>query len=514
MDVVVNWLVQGSVVAIVAAAALRVIPASQPHLRHALASVAFLLVAALPLLSLVLMPFVGAPLVASPSATLPLVSDSRIVALPDAWWTSPWLAVALGLVWCVSQACRFGVGARAVRRARRFARVCPPGVVARLPHFARLGTTGRRSRVVLSRDVSGAGVLGCGRPVIAVAPALVRDLDPADLDRVLVHEWAHVQRRDDVTQVLQQVGRAIAGWHPAAWWLDRQIAFEREAACDRIAVAMTGSAKRYAACLAALAARPRLGPAPLPMLAAAAPSRLRRRIMRILDPQPTPAAPRRMVAVAGAAALVICAVLASSVEVATARLTRDVGAIETTWSVASVASSIDRGTSERDVRDRRAQVIPVGDARDSRSVDQPLDAVAGPDVVASSDAVSDAPSPDDETAGTRQHMDQSTPVATSPSLDAPVVATPTTPPGAPTAQLGTSVAPDATTGPERVAAEAATTGADDAAALWTRAADAGVGLGRMSRDAGLAAAGFFSRFGRKVGDSFEAASAHPSRQSQ
>ena len=85
--------------------------------------------------------------------------------------------------------------------------------------------------------------------MIAVAPSLVRTLDPDDLDRVLIHEWAHVQRRDDVVNILQVAVRIVAGWHPALWWIDRRLHLEREIACDEVAVAITGSPKSYAECL-------------------------------------------------------------------------------------------------------------------------------------------------------------------------------------------------------------------------------------------------------------------------
>ena len=77
--------------------------------------------------------------------------------------------------------------------------------------------------------------------MIAVAPSLVRTLDADELDRVLIHEWAHVQRRDDLVNILQIVVRIIAGWHPALWWIDRRLHVEREIACDEITVAVTGS---------------------------------------------------------------------------------------------------------------------------------------------------------------------------------------------------------------------------------------------------------------------------------
>ena len=87
-------------------------------------------------------------------------------------------------------------------------------------------------------------MLGFGSPIIALAPRLLTELSAPDLDRVLVHEWAHVQRRDDLAQLVQHIVRAIAGWHPAVWWLERRLDFEREAACDEVAVDVTGSRKR------------------------------------------------------------------------------------------------------------------------------------------------------------------------------------------------------------------------------------------------------------------------------
>src|SRR4029434_10138006 len=113
-----------------------------------------------------------------------------------------------------------------------------------------------------------------GRPQIAIAPALVGQLNTLDLDRVLVHEWAHVQRRDDIGQLVPRLFWIVVGWHPAAWWFERQLEFEREAACDELAVSVTGSAKGYAGCLALLAALPHASAAPVPALAVASPSKL------------------------------------------------------------------------------------------------------------------------------------------------------------------------------------------------------------------------------------------------
>jgi hypothetical protein len=45
-------------------------------------------------------------------------------------------------------------------------------------------------------------------------------------------------------------------------------------------------------------------------------------------------------------------------------------------------------------------------------------------------------------------------------------------------------------------------GEDQRLAPWTRAADTGIAVGRASQDAGVATAGFFTRFGKRVAGSF------------
>ena len=249
MDLLLNWLAQGAVVAIAAAAGLRIIPASRAQARYGFLWAGYLLVLALPLVPSMI---AAAPIAVPPLDLAPVPGGP--VAMPVAWWTSSALALSLWMTWSSLHALRFIVGAVAVRRARRLSEECPRDVLAALPHWSTVRTTGRPTRVVLSDRVRHAAVLGFGSPVIALAPRLLKQLSGPDLDRVLVHEWAHVQRRDDLAQLLQQLVRAIAGWHPAAWWLERRLDFEREVACDEVAVDVTGSAKGYAACLVTLAA--------------------------------------------------------------------------------------------------------------------------------------------------------------------------------------------------------------------------------------------------------------------
>ncbi len=124
---------------------------------------------------------------------------------------------------------------------------------------------------------------------------------------------------------VQHVVRAIAGWHPAVWWLERRLDFEREAACDEVAVDVTGSAKGYAACLVTLAGMPRTPIRSLPGLAAVSPSQLRRRLERILMPQWMAAGRARVTAICGAAGLAVLALAVSHVRAVSPHIASDAG---------------------------------------------------------------------------------------------------------------------------------------------------------------------------------------------
>ena len=50
--------------------------------------------------------------------------------------------------------------------------------------------------LLVSNDVQSAAVIGFRRPAIAVSPRLLDRLTDEEIDRVLVHEWAHVERGD------------------------------------------------------------------------------------------------------------------------------------------------------------------------------------------------------------------------------------------------------------------------------------------------------------------------------
>jgi beta-lactamase regulating signal transducer with metallopeptidase domain len=128
-------------------------------------------------------------------------------------------------------------------------------------------------------------VCGFLRPMVVVPPAAVR----WSRDRirvVLLHETAHVARRDPFTQAIAQFVCAVYWCDPLAWIAARHLRVERERACDDFVVRSGIRASEYADHLLDIArqARPReffpLGAA-LPM---ASRSQLEARLMAILSP--------------------------------------------------------------------------------------------------------------------------------------------------------------------------------------------------------------------------------------
>ena len=136
----------------------------------------------------------------------------------------------------------------------------------------------------------GEGVLvpvasGLLRPRVLL-PA-VADAWPLELRRaVLLHELAHVQRHDCLTQAVAQVACSILWFHPAVWWAASRLQAERERACDDRVLAARMRASDYADHLLGMVKSLRATRlAALGGVAFARPSSLEGRLLAVLDPR-------------------------------------------------------------------------------------------------------------------------------------------------------------------------------------------------------------------------------------
>lgn len=122
---------------------------------------------------------------------------------------------------------------------------------------------------------------GVRRPVV-VLPSTAVEWSDERLDPVLVHELAHVYRRDAVWHQVAQVMVAVWWMHPLAWIAARQLRVERERACDDLVLAFGARASDYATDLVSLVGV--CGGTEM-TLAMARRSQLEGRVMAILNPR-------------------------------------------------------------------------------------------------------------------------------------------------------------------------------------------------------------------------------------
>ena len=112
---------------------------------------------------------------------------------------------------------------------------------------------GRQTQFLISDTVESPMAAGFRHPAVIVPQRMTQQLADPDLDHVVLHELAHLARRDDWTNLIARFAAGVLALHPLAFWVLRRIDAEREIACDDWVVAMTGASKPYAVSLARLA---------------------------------------------------------------------------------------------------------------------------------------------------------------------------------------------------------------------------------------------------------------------
>jgi hypothetical protein len=82
--------------------------------------------------------------------------------------------------------------------------------------------------------------------VVLLPTALLGRLSPEQLGAVLAHEREHIARRDNLTAHLHRLVLTLFWFHPAVWWIGRQMMEERENACDEAVLEHGHDARQYA----------------------------------------------------------------------------------------------------------------------------------------------------------------------------------------------------------------------------------------------------------------------------
>ena len=243
-----TWIWQGSLVALLLAAALRAASVLRvtAATRYALCWLGLGIVMTLPL--------VPALAGAVAAAGGPPAGEGReVLTLPRAPAAFVTGALAAWALAAAAALARLALDLRRLRRLKDRARPMPDCVQRRLPLWQNVRHRGRRAQLAVVDDRVAASVLGFRRPTIVVPRALLYALSDAELDQIVAHEHAHVERRDDWTNLLQRIIAVPFGLHPAVWVIGRWMHRERELAADERVATRTGAPREYARCLARVA---------------------------------------------------------------------------------------------------------------------------------------------------------------------------------------------------------------------------------------------------------------------
>jgi len=200
-------------------------------------------------------------------------------------WLSGWSwgAVLIGL-WGAGAAlllARLLAGLLRSRRLRRAARKAEDSSWDEVLREVRERLNAKRAVEIRFHRESAPMSLGLFSPTILL-PDSAREWPPERRRLVLLHEMAHLERRDLLLGVVGHLGRALHWPNPLAWTGWTALVRARETACDEAVLAAGEDPETYAHQLLAAARRAVADRVPAPALQVARPTRLKERILTIV----------------------------------------------------------------------------------------------------------------------------------------------------------------------------------------------------------------------------------------
>lgn len=166
-------------------------------------------------------------------------------------------------------------------------------------------------RLLRSPDVTMPFACGLRTPTI-VLPADSVSWTSERRAAVLLHELAHIRRRDIVGHTVSRVVCALYWFHPLAWTAARRLRAESERACDDLALSCGTRASDYAEHLLEIVTSVRNHATPSVAMAMATRSEFEGRMLAILDPSLMRTAPTRVQASTLAGGVMMFAIVAGS----------------------------------------------------------------------------------------------------------------------------------------------------------------------------------------------------------
>ncbi len=255
---ILNVLPEGLLIAFFAWGLLRILSGQNSGTRFAVWFLALLSIAALPLLGAIGHEHTGARMASGAWGSM-----HPAINLPAR------MALFVFLIWAVGASLAMARLVSGLWRLGRLRRSCTPVDVARIG-AANFGATdfdpalrqtldktlemigAAGATVASSESVRVPSAIGFWNRTIVLPAWALREMQAEDLNVILLHEFAHLRRGDDWTNLIQKVVRGLFFFHPAVWWIENRLSVEREMACDDAVLAETANAHGYASCLVSL----------------------------------------------------------------------------------------------------------------------------------------------------------------------------------------------------------------------------------------------------------------------
>lgn len=110
--------------------------------------------------------------------------------------------------------------------------------IVRFYELAERMRVGQEVELRESMQVAVPMVIGFLKPVVLVPLGMLAYLPTAQVEAILLHELAHIRRRDYLINLVQIFCENVFFFNPAVWWISKLIREEREHCCDDLAISI------------------------------------------------------------------------------------------------------------------------------------------------------------------------------------------------------------------------------------------------------------------------------------
>ena len=174
-----------------------------------------------------------------PNARVAVARES-VMPIPHYGWLLPIWAAG-----CAALVLRLAAAHVLLRRSARRCESADGALVATLEAARVECGVSQSVRLLVDKDRTIPVVWGIFRPQLLL-PAEAEQWNAAQLRSVLLHELAHLRRRDPLTQLLTQLACALHWFNPLVWLAAWRLHVERERACDDLVLARGVKPSAYA----------------------------------------------------------------------------------------------------------------------------------------------------------------------------------------------------------------------------------------------------------------------------